>query len=822
MHTVKKTINGKELSLETGRFAKLSAGSVMVRYGDTMVLVAANSAAEPKPDLDFLPLTCEYREKQASSGKIPGGFFRREARPSNKEILASRLMDRPLRPLFPKDWRSEIQVIGTVYSYDLENEPDMLAVIGASAALVTSDIPFSGPVSEVRVCRVDGEFVVLPTWSQIEASDLEIIVAGSDTSIVMVEGASKEISEADFVAAMEFAHTMIREINALQRELAALVNPTKREVASTAPPEEIVSAIDVAIADRIRKQIRISSSKEERNAFRSEVKKLATDAAAAVVAADAERFAAIKVDKVVSSIVKKIEAREMREMILTDGVRLDGRKTNEIRPITVETGVLPRPHGSALFTRGETQSLTTVTLGTKKSAQLIDGLRPTYELRYMLHYNFPPFSTGETGRFGFTSRRETGHGDLAERALEPFIPNEAEFPYTIRVVSDVLESNGSSSMATVCAGSLALYHAGVPMTNAVSGIAMGLILEGDRFAVLSDILGDEDFLGDMDFKVTGTMNGITACQMDIKVEGLSVEIMRQALAQARDGRLHILGIMNAHMSKPNDDLSQYAPKLTTIMIPVEMIGAVIGPGGEMIRSICKDTNTEINIEDDGSITIAAIDQASCDAAISKIREITRPIEIDTVFTGKVKEIREGLGAFIEIRPKKEGLLHISQLDHRRVENVGDILKVGELVQVKVIEVQPDGKVRLSRKALIPLPEGMEAQEERPRSPRPPYGGGGGDRGGRGGGDRGGDRGGRGGGDRGGDRYGRGGGDRGGDRGPRGPRDERPRDDRPREDRPHDDRPRRDERPRDERPRDERPRDEQPREKPSGDGDFYVG
>jgi len=797
MHTVKKTINGKELSLETGRFAKLSAGAVMVRYGDTMVLVAANSATEPKPDLDFLPLTCEYREKQASSGKIPGGFFRREARPSNKEILASRLMDRPLRPLFPKEWRSEIQVIGTVYSYDLENEPDMLAVIGASAALVASDIPFSGPVSEVRVCRVDGEFVVLPTFSQIQASDLEIIVAGSDTSIVMVEGASKEISEADFVSAMEFAHTMIREINALQRELAALVHPVKREVVSTAPPAEIVAAVDNAIAARIRKQIRISSSKEERNTFRSEVKKLALEAATAVVEADAEKFATVKVDKVVGIVVKKIEAREMREMILTDGVRLDGRKTNEIRPITVETGVLPRPHGSALFTRGETQALTTVTLGSKKSAQLVDGLRPTYELRYMLHYNFPPFSTGETGRFGFTSRRETGHGDLAERALEPFIPVEAEFPYTIRVVSDVLESNGSSSMATVCAGSLALYHAGVPMTNAVSGIAMGLILEGDRFAVLSDILGDEDFLGDMDFKVTGTATGITACQMDIKVEGLSVEIMRQALNQARDGRLHILGIMNAHMAKPNNDLSPFAPKLTTIMVPVEMIGAVIGPGGENIRSICKDTNTEINIEDDGSITIAAIDQASCDAAITRIRDITRPIEIDTIFKGKVKEIREGLGAFIELRPKKEGLLHISQIDHRRVENVSDVLKVGEIIEVKVIEVQPDGKVRLSRKALLPMPEGMEAQEERPRSPRPQ----GGDRGGYGGGGgRGGDRGGS----RGGGGYG--GGDRGGDRGPRGPRDDRPRDDRPRDDR----------------PRDDRPRDETPREKPSGDGDFFVG
>lgn len=808
MHTVKKTINGKELSIETGRFAKLSAGSVMVRFGDTMVLVAANASAEPKPDIDFLPLTCEYREKQASSGKIPGGFFRREARPSTKEILSSRLMDRPLRPLFPKEWRNDTQVIATVYSYDMENEPDMLAVIGASAALMISDIPFKGPISEVRVGRIDGEFIINPTHQQIEASDLEIVVAGSDSSIVMVEGSSKEISEADFVAAMEFAHNWVREINALQRELMSMLTIKKRETPSNEPPAELVQAIENAIVDPIRKQIRVESSKEQRSAFRTEVKTLATAAVQAVVAANPEAYADVKVDKMLSGIVKKIEAREMREMILSEGRRLDGRTTTQIRPITVETGVLPRPHGSALFTRGETQSLTTITLGTKKDKQLIDGLLPTYELRYMLHYNFPPFSTGETGRFGMTSRRETGHGDLAERSLAPFIPSETEFPYTIRVVSDILESNGSSSMATVCAGSLALFHAGVPLKAAVAGIAMGLIMEGDRVAVLSDILGDEDFLGDMDFKVTGTDKGITACQMDIKIEGLSVDIMRTALAQARDGRLHILGIMNQHMSAPNADLSPFAPKLTTITIPVEMIGAVIGPGGEMIRSIVKETGAEINIDDDGTITIAAVNQESADAAIAKIRDITRPIEIDTIFKGKVKEIREGLGAFIELRPKKEGLLHISQIDHRRVENVSDVLKVGEVIEVKVIEVQSDGKVRLSRKALLPLPEGMEPYEDRPRPPRD--GDRGGDRGGRGGGDRygrgGGDRGGRGG-DRGGDRYGRGGGDR--DRGPRGGGDRGPRPEHRRDD----------DRPRNDAPREERP----PRDEPQGGGggDFFV-
>jgi polyribonucleotide nucleotidyltransferase len=795
-HIVSRTINGKELSFEVGRFAKLADAAVMVRYADTMVLVTAVASQEPK-DLDFLPLTCEYREKHASSGKIPGSFFRREARPTTKETLASRLIDRPLRPLFPKSWRHETQVIATVYSFDMENEADVLSALGASAALTISNIPFEGPISEVRVARVDGQFVVNPTLEQTASSDLEILVAGSDDSIMMVEGASKEISEEDFVNAIEFAHTWIREMNAMQRELAALVGVAKREVVAVEPPADIIAAIDAAIVPLIQPAIRKDSTKEERGALRSAVKDAAVAAAQAVVDAN-EEYAGIDVQRIVKGAVKSIEAREMREMILTEGRRLDGRATTQIRPIACEVGVLPRPHGSALFTRGETQSLTTVTLGTKTDQQIVDGLLPTYERRYMLHYNFPPFSTGEAGRFGFTSRREIGHGDLAERALEPFIPDEEEFPYTVRIVSDVLESNGSSSMATVCAGSLALFHAGVPAQKAVSGIAMGLIKEGDRVAVLSDILGDEDFLGDMDFKVTGTSDGITACQMDIKIAGLSVDIMRTALAQAREGRLHILGIMNECIAQPNEELSPFAPKLTTIMIPVEMIGAVIGPGGEMIRSIVKETGAEINIEDDGSVTIAAINQESADAAIKRIREITRPVEMGAVYEGKVKEIREGLGAFVEFMPKKQGLLHISQLDHRRVATVAEVISVGDVFDVKVIEIQPDGKIRLSRKALIPVPEGMEVQEDRPRRD---------DRGPRGGyGDR--DRG-----PRRDDRGGRSGyGDR--DRGPRddrGPRRddnrERPRDNR---ERPRDDR----ERPRDDR---ERPRDgEGNRERPRED------
>ncbi len=760
MHVVRKTINGKELSIETGRFAKLADAAVMVRYGDTMVLVTVCASAEPK-DLDFLPLTCEYREKHASAGKIPGGFFRREGKPTDKEILSSRLIDRPCRPLFPKEWRNETQLIATVYSYDKENDSDVLAATGASAALMLSNVPFNGPITEVRVGRVNGEFVINPTFEQLAESDIEVLVAGSDTSIVMVEGSSLEISEADFVAAMEFAHNWIREINALQLELVALVGaPTKRAVVKAEIPEELVAAVKGAVVQKINASIRVNSSKEQRTALRKEVRQLANDAAVAV-AEGKEEYAAMKLDKVVDGLLKKIEAHEMREMILTENRRLDGRATTDIRPISCEVEVLPRTHGSALFTRGETQSLTSVTLGTKRDNQLVDGLLPTYERRYMLHYNFPPFSTGEAGRFGFTSRREVGHGDLAERALESFIPDTEEFPYTIRVVSDILESNGSSSMATVCAGSLALMQAGVPMKKACAGIAMGLIYENERFAVLSDILGDEDYLGDMDFKVTGSADGITACQMDIKIEGLSVDIMRKALEQARVGRLHILDVMNQTLATNREELSAYAPKLTTIQIPTEMIGLVIGSGGETIRGIVKDTGAEINIADDGTITIAAVDSESAEKAIDRIRSLTRPVELGATYTGTVKEIREGLGAFVEILPKKQGLLHISQLDYRRVATVAEILKVGDVLEVKLIEVQPDGKFRLSRKALMTPPEGYveEERRERPQGDRGGYGGGGGDRGGYGGG--GGDR------DRGprrDDRGGGGGGDR--DRGPR--------------------------------------------------------
>ncbi len=730
VHRVSTLINGKEYSIETGRLAKLADGAVMVRYGDTMILVTVCAAQEPKPDIDFMPLTVEYREKSASAGKIPGGFFRREGRPSEKEILSARLIDRPIRPMFPEGWRCDTQIIATVFSADDENEPNSLGMTGASTALMISNVPFNGPVSEVHVGRVDGELIINPSYKQLEVSDLEITVAATDDSIVMVEGISKEISEEDFLEAMDFAHRNIRKLNALQRELAALVNPTKREFAAPKRPEEIEAFVRENITSKIREQLAQPSSKENRILFRRELK---TNALASTTErfATQEAYAGIDLKKLCDGIITDVEYEEMRAMILKEGRRLDGRNTTTVRPIACEVGLLPRTHGSALFTRGETQSLTTVTLGTARDEQIVDGLLPTYDRHYMLHYNFPPFSTGETGRTGGTSRREIGHGNLAERALQPMMPAKEDFPYTIRIVSDILESNGSSSMATVCAGSLACFDAGLPLKKQVAGIAMGLIKEGDDVAILSDILGDEDYLGDMDFKVAGTKDGITACQMDIKIQGLSVDIMQTALNQAREGRMHILGVMNETMSGPREDLSPFAPRLTTIKVPVELIGAIIGPGGETIRAITKETNTEINIEDDGTVVIAAVKGEHAQAAVDWIMGLVRMPEVGEVYHAKIKEVREGLGAIIEFLPKKQGLLHISQIAYERVENVSDVLKAGDYVDVKLIEIQSDGKFRLSRKALLPRPEGMPEEEERPRRERPA-----GDRGDRG---RGGDR-----------------------------------------------------------------------------------
>ncbi|MGE3802437.1 MAG: polyribonucleotide nucleotidyltransferase, partial [Candidatus Kapaibacterium sp.] len=689
--TVSREIGGKTISLEAGLYAQLADGAVMARCGDTMVLCVAASSAEPREGIDFLPLQVEYREKYAAAGKIPGGFFKREARPSEYEILSARLIDRPIRPMFTKGWTYETQLICNVMSFDQENQGDVLGAIGSSAALLLSGMPFAGPISNVRVGCIDGEFILNPTYAELEESILEIVVSGSDDSIVMVEGEAQEISEDLFVDAIEFAHGHIREINALQRELAALFEiperpmPVKEEL-----PEEIVKLVHEYAAVKAGENVRQPGSKEERRdrykSLREEVLEVVT-----------EKFGeeeGLDIGKIVGSLMYDLEKSSMREMILEEKVRLDGRGLSEIRPISCEVNVLPRTHGSALFTRGETQSLTTLTLGTRLDRQLIDGLLPKHEKRFILHYNFPQFSTGETGRYGSTSRREIGHGNLAERALKGMVPDENAFPYTIRIVSEILMSNGSSSMATVCAGSLAMMSGGVPMKKPVAGIAMGLVKEGDRVAVLSDILGDEDFLGDMDFKVTGTREGITACQMDMKIQGLSFEVIRTALAQAKDGRFHILDKMEEAVTTPAAELSHYAPRLTTVQIPVDMIGAVIGSGGETIRSIVAESGATVDIQDDGTIVIAATSGESAEKAIKMIEDITRMPEEGAIYEGRVTQIREGLGAIIEFLPKKTGLLHISEIAYERTENVEDVLSVGDRIEIKLLEAK-DGKYRLS-------------------------------------------------------------------------------------------------------------------------------
>jgi polyribonucleotide nucleotidyltransferase len=721
MHTVKIELDGKEYSLETGRFAKFANGSVMVRCGDTMVLVTVVATDTPKPDIDFLPLSVEYREKTSAAGKIPGGFLKREGRPSDKEILSARLIDRPIRPLIPKAWNYETQIIANVFSAEQGVNPDTLAAVGASAALLISNIPFNGPISEIRIGKIDGEYVINPSGELLQNSVLDITVAGSNSAILMVEGEFHEVSESEFVEAMEFAHEKIKLLNNLQLELVALASNEKRAAVVDEPSEEFYNIIKTEINQQLHEFVHTITSKEQRKEQRHNITETALAKVQEVFTGNEELLP--KLGKYTSKVVHDLEKKYMRLMILDDGQRLDGRKTNEIRPIACEIGLLPRAHGSALFTRGETQSLSTATLGTNRDEQMIDGLLPLYNERFMLHYNFPPFCTGEVGRVG-TSRREVGHGHLAWRALKTMLPEAVEFPYTIRIVSDILESNGSSSMATVCAGSLSLYDAGVPMKKPVAGIAMGLIKEDDRVAILSDILGDEDHLGDMDFKVTGTVDGITACQMDIKIEGLSTAIMAAALEQARQGRLHILEIMNKTIESPRDDISSFAPRYTSIKIPQDTIGAVIGTGGETIRAICKENNVEINIEDDGTVLVAATNKEQSDAAIKVIHGLTQKPQEGEVYMCVVKEIREGLGAFVEFLPKTQGLLHISQISHERTENISDVLKVGQKFEVKLIELTRDGKYRMSRKALLPRPEGMKTESHEERMPtsnssRPP-------------------------------------------------------------------------------------------------------
>ena len=711
-HKVTVDLGGKSLTLSTGKWAKLAGGSVVVELGGTVVLVASSAAKTAKPGLDFVPLTCDYRERTYAAGKIPGGFFKREGRPTEKETLSSRLMDRPIRPLMHKQWTFETQVMATVVSSDQEHDADILALIGGSASLVLSDIPFPEPVAGVRVARVDGQFIAMPTFAQLDESDMDVVVAGTATDIIMVEGGSREVSETDMIAALDFAMKHIQRIVAVQVELQKAAGKAKRKPNEKVDLSDLEAELRASYTERLRAAIRIPG----KEARQEELDIITKDAVAALAEKYGDRAAFI------GKILHEVESDELREMVLGEGVRADGRKPDQIRPITIEVGVLPRTHGSCLFTRGETQALVVTTLGTKADEQRVEELEGQSWKSYMLHYNFPPFSVGETRPIRGPGRREIGHGALAERAVEPVIPADTSFPYTIRIVSDILESNGSSSMASVCGASMALMDAGVPVKAPVAGVAMGLIKEGDRVAVLTDILGVEDHLGDMDFKVTGTTEGITAFQMDTKIGGISLTIMKDALEQARKGRLYILDKMKACLETPRTEMSPFAPRITILHINPDKIREVIGPGGKVIKKITEETGCQIDIEDTGEIRIAGVNLEGSKRAEEIIRNITEDPEIGRTYQGKVRSI-VNFGAFVEIVPGRDGLLHVSEIDWGRTEKVEDVLNVGDLVMVKVVDVDRDGKIRLSRRALLPQPEGYVA----------PSGGGGGrdrDRGGR--------------------------------------------------------------------------------------------
>jgi len=698
--------DGRKLSIETGRVAKQASGSTLVRLGDTVVLTAVVSAPAAE-ERDFFPLTVDYREKSYAAGKIPGGFFKREGRPSEKEILSARLTDRPIRPLFPDGYNDEVQVMIQVLSSDQENDGDILGIIGASAALSISDIPFHNPIGAVRVGRIDGQLIINPLFSQLESSDMNLTIAGTKDHIIMVEGGAQEIAEQDMVAALAFGHEHIKKVVAVIEELVSKVGKPKQDVVKREINTELASAVTDAVTEKINSANRIKDKHGREEAIGA-IKKEITESLA-------ERFP--ESEKDIAKIIGDIESAGLRSMILNEGIRADGRGLDNIRDISIETGVLPRTHGSAIFTRGQTQALVVTTLGTKMDEQRIDDLLGESFKSYMLHYNFPSYSVGEVRPIRGPGRREIGHGALAERALDPVIPAEDKFPYTIRIVSDILESNGSSSMATVCGGSLALMDAGVPIKAPVAGIAMGLVMEGDQSAILTDILGVEDHLGDMDFKVTGTAQGITAFQLDIKIGGLTIELMSKALEKARIARLFVLDKMNQAISQPKAELSPYAPRIITIKIPVDKIGDVIGPGGKMIRSIIEMTGAKIDIEDDGTVTVASVDQSAGEAARDKILSLVEEAEIGKVYIGKVKRIA-AFGAFVEILPNVDGLVHISELDNYRVAKVEDVVNLGDEVKVKVIGIDPEGKVRLSRRVLLEGASERPPSDDRPRSSRP--------------------------------------------------------------------------------------------------------
>jgi len=680
---------GKTITISTGKIAKQASGAVMIQSGDTMVLVTAVAMKTAKEGQGFFPLTVNYQEKAYAGGKIPGSFFKREGRPSDNETLTCRLIDRPIRPLFPENFLNDTQVMATVVSADRDNDPAILAMIGASAALMVSDVPFAGPIAGIKVGRVNGAFVANPTWEELEQSDLEIVIAASQDAILMVEGSASEVQEADLLEAIFFGHKAVQPILAAQIELAAKVGTVKRENVLPVVNTVLKERVSALAYEGMKQAVRIKTKGERHNAIDT----IRGEAIAALV----PEFEGA--EKEIKAFIEDLEYDLVREHIIKDGSRIDGRDTKTIRAIATEVGLLPRAHGSALFTRGETQSIVAATLGTSVDEQRIDSLYGDSRKRFLLHYNFPPYSVGETSFRLAPGRREIGHGMLAERALQQVLPKHDDFPYTIRIVSDITESNGSSSMATVCGGSLSMMDAGIPIKAPVAGIAMGLIKEGDEFAILSDILGDEDHLGDMDFKVAGTAAGVTALQMDIKIGGVTREIMQAALAQAKDGRIHILGEMAKTISGARGDLSSFAPRITTIWVKTDKIRDVIGSGGKNIRSVTEATGVSIDIDDTGKINIASTNKEACDLAIKMIRNLTAEAEEGKLYMGTVKKVME-FGAFVEIFPGTDGLVHVSELDTERVKNVTDVLNEGDKVLVKCIGIDKQGKIKLSRKEAL--------------------------------------------------------------------------------------------------------------------------
>jgi polyribonucleotide nucleotidyltransferase len=702
VHVVELDVAGRTLRLETGRVAKQADGSIWASYGDTVVLATAVASQNAKPGVDFLPLTVDYQEKAYAAGKIPGGYFKREGRPSEKEVLTSRLIDRPLRPLFPENYYFETQVIASVLSSDKTGSSDVIGITAASAALAVSNIPFLGPIAGIKIGRVNGQFVVNPDLEALKSSELDLVVAGTADAVMMVEAGANELPEATMLEAIELAHAEIKKIVAKINELRLLSgNKAKRAVATEEIAPHLAAEVKAFVAQGIRDAILIPN----KTARQERLDLLLKDAIEKLKQPDdPHRERHIKI------VFHGLEYTEVRNMILEKGSRADGRGPADIRPITSEVGVLPRTHGSALFTRGETQSLAVVTLGTTDDEQRIDALEGEYTRTFMLHYNFPPFSVGEARPLRSPGRREVGHGALAERALKPVIPNKDQFPYTLRIVSDILESNGSSSMATVCGGTLAMMDAGVPIKEPVAGIAMGLIKEEDRVMILSDILGLEDHLGDMDFKVCGTKRGVTALQMDIKIGGITPALMHRALEQAKAGRLHILGCMQKALEAPRTNMSAFAPRIFTMKVKQDKIREVIGPGGKMIRGIQADCGVKINIEDTGVVTIASVDNASLEKAKEMINRIVEEVEVGKTYLGTVRKIMD-FGAFVEVLPGTDGLVHISQLAHHRVKSVADEVSEGDQILVKVLEIDRQGKIRLSRKETMPAPTGAGTKDQ---------------------------------------------------------------------------------------------------------------